>query len=146
MQMPRDFRFGQPRSLCIRSMSEKVADQLAGVKQLLVEQAEDCAQHRIYMDERRAITEQQRAESDAIEARVRADLARVMDMQKERLNIPAKPESDDNDVFDALVELVKQNRDSRMTDLKDFIQNCKMLRDQQRAELLQKISSLEKNA
>ncbi|KAJ7695684.1 hypothetical protein B0H17DRAFT_424151 [Mycena rosella] len=66
-----------------------ILDQIAGIKVLLQEQAEDCAQQMKYEQERREIADKRRAETDAIEAAVRENLERIARTREEILSADA---------------------------------------------------------
>jgi hypothetical protein len=63
-----------------------ILDQLAGIKILLQEQAEDCRQRARYEQERRETADKQRAKTDVLEASVWENLKKIMDRREDILS------------------------------------------------------------
>ncbi|KAJ6585118.1 hypothetical protein B0H19DRAFT_412194 [Mycena capillaripes] len=129
------------------ALMSDINDQLAAIKILLQEQAEDCAQQAKYEQERREIADKQRAETDAIEAEVRENLKKILDKREEVLSQEKPIESALKDgSFDVLLQLIKENYESQMSMIEAFIRESSRFQHQQRTILLQEIARLQKKA
>jgi hypothetical protein len=60
-----------------------IVDLLAGIKQLLLEQAQECAQHAKYEEEQQETLRNQREESDAITALAKENLEKIIRKREE---------------------------------------------------------------
>ncbi|KAF7365070.1 hypothetical protein MVEN_00378200 [Mycena venus] len=123
-----------------------ILDQLAGIKILLQEQAEDCAQRAKYEQERREASDKRRAETEAIEAQVRAKLQKIVERREEKEIQAERIPRVESAEIDLLLELIKDNHNSRMEMIQTFIEDCSTLQHQQRTKLLEEISRLRKKS
>ncbi|KAJ7505190.1 hypothetical protein B0H11DRAFT_2220660 [Mycena galericulata] len=122
-----------------------ILDQLAGIKQLLQERSEDCAQQLTYEQERRDIADKQRAEIDAIGSLVRENLNKILNTQVESISQEKAAESPDDGSIATLLELIRENHNNRMSAIQEFIQGSIVLQHQQRTKLLEELSRIRKS-
>ncbi|KAJ7212003.1 hypothetical protein GGX14DRAFT_393640 [Mycena pura] len=101
-------------------MSDTLA-QLEAIKQHLQEQAAGCAQRTNREKEREEIADKQRAETDALEALVRQNLENITRTAEAARLQDKSAGSLDERAIDTLLQLVKENHDSQMTRIRDFI-------------------------
>ncbi|KAF8172047.1 hypothetical protein K438DRAFT_1852166 [Mycena galopus ATCC 62051] len=115
-----------------------ILDQLALIKNLLQEQAEDCALQAKYEQERREAVDKQRAETDVLEAEVREKLQKIVDRGKDS-NIHVRGRTGESEDLDVILQLVRENHDSSMEMIQRFFNDCSTIQQQQRTQLLKEI-------
>lgn len=118
-----------------------ILDQIAGIKQLLQEQAEDCAQQCKYEQERREIDDKAKNETEMLEASAREELEKVRRAWEASHQDGMAASSPD---VDALMRLIQENHKIRMRGIHRFFQNCSTSRNEERTELLNGLSRLGK--
>jgi hypothetical protein len=111
-----------------------ILDQLARIRVLLREQAEDCAQHVKYEQERLEVADKQRAETDTKKAELREKLEKIIKGREEIQTRDRTVECEfdfnctnilfDSPVaenLDAIIRLLRENHDGRMEAIQKFI-------------------------
>ncbi|KAF7346497.1 hypothetical protein MSAN_01877800 [Mycena sanguinolenta] len=129
--------YQQHEALFCPTMSD-ILDQLAGIKILLQEQAEECALRAKYDEERRAAEDKYRTETDAMEAQVRESLQKIVD-EREKTQTQEKIDGED---IDLTIQLIRENHGGQMEMIQKFINDCAIFRHEQRTKLLIEISRL----
>ncbi|KAJ7259584.1 hypothetical protein B0H12DRAFT_1070001 [Mycena haematopus] len=99
-------------------MSE-ILEQLAGIKILLQEQAEECALRAKYEQERREAVDKQRVETDVMEAQTREKLREIID-KRENARAHGKVVESSADI-DVIMELIRENHGNQMEMIQTFI-------------------------